>query len=117
VNTNLAARRSRYVLDLDETLEKAVSILRSLPEVRLVLLFGSYARGKRDLLTDLDLIVVMDSRKTFLERTSEIYARLRPKVDLDLLVYTPEEWDRKSRWGFARLAFTNGKVLYEKGSP
>jgi len=33
--------------------------LASIPEVERVILFGSYVRGRRDLLTDLDVLVVM----------------------------------------------------------
>ena len=46
--------------------------LRGIPEVYKVVLFGSYAKGRRDLFTDLDLIVVMDSRDDFVTRCAEL---------------------------------------------
>lgn len=46
--------------------------LRGIPEVHKVILFGSYAKGRRDLFTDLDLIVVMDSRDDFVTRCAEL---------------------------------------------
>ena len=57
-----------------------------MPDVQLVLLFGSYATGRRDLLTDLDLLVVMQSPLDFVTRSGTC-SRLRASVALDLLVY------------------------------
>jgi predicted nucleotidyltransferase len=53
-------------------LEALVIRLRGIPEVYKVVLFGSYAKGRRDLFTDLDLIVVMDSRDDFVTRCAEL---------------------------------------------
>ena len=80
-----------------------------------VILFGSYAAGRRDLFTDLDLLVVMESQQDFLTRTAQLYSELAAGVDLDLLVYTPQEFDRMRERGFLRHALKHGSVLYEKG--
>jgi len=44
--------------------------------------------------SDLDLIIIWDTPLGFLERTVELYRRLRPRVATDLLVYTPSEMER-----------------------
>ncbi|NPV06392.1 MAG: nucleotidyltransferase domain-containing protein [Anaerolineae bacterium] len=85
-----------------------------MPGVHRVILFGSYARGRRDLLTDLDLLVVMDSALDFVGRTAELAGRLRAGVPLDLLEYTPEEWERLRERPFMREIVKTGKVLYER---
>jgi len=54
----LKTERERYARRLDEAVERATTALSALPEVRLVSLFGSYARGRRDLFADLDFLVV-----------------------------------------------------------
>jgi predicted nucleotidyltransferase len=85
-----------------------------MPEVELVILFGSYNAGRRDLFTDLDILVVMESPLDFITRTAELYRRLSAGVDLDLLVYTPEELCSNKKKPFLRHALETGKVLYEK---
>ncbi len=79
-----------------------------------VTLLGSYASGRRDLFTDIDLIVIMETEKGFIQRTADLYQVLERDVDLDLFVYTPDEFDRMRDRGFLRKALQNGQVIYEK---
>lgn len=111
---SLGKERARYLTNLRDSLERAVDHLRNKSEVELVLLFGSYAANRRDLFTDLDLLVVMRSDLNFVERTARLYSELRPTVDLDLLVYTPEEFEENKDHGIINLALKTGQVLYEK---
>jgi predicted nucleotidyltransferase len=110
----LAQRRAEYAEALDRALSKIVAHLANMPEVEQVILFGSYAAGRRDLFTDLDLLVVMSSEQDFVRRTAELYQQVAAGVDLDLLVYTPEEFERLRRRGFVRQALETGRVLHEK---
>jgi len=110
----LAQRRAEYAEALDQALSKIVAHLANMPEVEQVILFGSYAAGRRDLFTDLDLLVVMSSEQDFVRRTAELYQQVAAGVDLDLLVYTPEEFERLRRHGFVRQALETGRVLHEK---
>ena len=66
-----------------------------------VISIGSYKNGRRDLFTDLDLIVIMDTEQEFVQRTAELYQLLHCDVDLDLLVYTPQEFSRMRKNFFA----------------
>lgn len=110
---DLSAQRRRYVEALEHDLQGLVRQLSAMPEVRRVVLFGSYAAGRRDLFTDLDLLVVMESPLAFVERTAELAGRLRAGVALDLLVYTPEEMERMRERPFMRHVLRTGEVLYE----
>ena len=99
---------------LEEELRRLLPLLRRHPRVRRVILFGSLAKGVVGLASDIDLIVVMETSKRFLDRLDEIYRFLEPKVALDLLVYTPEEFERMRRGNpFVRAALKEGEVLYE----
>ena len=111
----ISARRQAYQGDLAAALESIVAALSARPEVHKVILFGSYAAGRRDLFTDLDLLVVMDSQQDFITRTAQLYSELTAGVDLDLLVYTPQEFARMRGRGFLHHALKQGRVLYEKG--
>jgi predicted nucleotidyltransferase len=112
--SGLDAERERYRATLAEDLECLVQQLSNMPDVRQVILFGSYAAGRRDLFTDLDLLVVMDSALGFVARNVELAQRLHVRVALDLLVYTPQEVAQMGDRPFLRRALQTGKVLYEK---
>lgn len=113
-NSVLAQARNEYNQALEAALDKILDHLSSMPEVEKVILFGSYATGRRDLFTDLDLLIVMDTEQDFINRTIELYRQIQTDVDLDLLVFTPEEFERRQERGFVRHALVTGKVIYEK---
>ena len=110
----LAAKRQQYRRALADAVQHIVSALARRPEVQRAILFGSYAQGRSDLFTDLDILVVMDSPLDFVTRTAEMHRYLSPAVDLDLLVYTPEELERNRNRHFIRRALEKGTVIYEK---
>lgn len=110
----IATRRADHAEALDKGLHDAVHQLSAMPEVSKVVLFGSYAAGRQDLLTDLDLIVVMDSQLDFVERNAGLARRLHVGVALDLLAYTPDEMERTRERPFMRRALETGRVLYER---
>lgn len=110
----LEQKRLAYSQALRAALEGVLDQLAQMPQVHQVILFGSYAAGRRDLFTDLDLLVVMDSDQDFVQRTAELYGQLQVGVDMDLLAYTPEEFERQRQRGFVRHAEKTGQVLYEK---
>ncbi len=110
----MAAQREAYLEELAEAVRTIKEKLSRRPEVELVVLFGSYAKGRRDLLTDLDVLVVMRSDKPFLERIAELYRELGVSVDMDLLCYTPEEFERVKDSPFVKKALEEGVILYEK---
>jgi len=87
----VAEKRAAYVCRLEEAVERIQTVLAEVPGMRRVSLFGSYARGRRDLFTDLDLFVVWDTDRPLLERQRYLYSLLSRPVDLDIVCYTPEE--------------------------
>ena len=78
---------------------------------------GAVSRGADPPCGDIDLIVVQNTTKRFLDRLDDIYSAVRPRKALDVLVYTPEELEslRESR-PFVRRALAEGRVLYVKDS-
>lgn len=103
-------------MDLENSLHNIVERLSHIPEVDKIILFGSYCQGRRDLLTDLDIAVVMDSDIPFLERCAQLRQMVDADVDLDLLVYTPDEMEKNANKPFFKSILTKGKTLYEKPS-
>ncbi len=83
--------------------------------VKRAVAFGSYARGVADAWSDLDLVIVMETGLPKLERgrlLDDLYDAL--PVSLDILVFTPAEFDRGVEAGldvFAAIA-SEGKTIF-----
>jgi predicted nucleotidyltransferase len=82
-----------------------------------VLLFGSTACGRAGFVSDLDLVVApVDPEILVPHRLRDVLAALNPRSPVDLLVYTPSEWERlqdERRFVRDELA-EKGVVLYER---
>lgn len=111
----LVGARRRYALNLEAAVKRATELLSALPDVCRVSLFGSYPRGRRDLFTDLDILVVMETDLGVVERLRDLYALLSLPVDYDLVCYTPVEWEQLQHRAFWRHARQSEVVLYERG--
>jgi predicted nucleotidyltransferase len=111
MSTDLADLRAQRATLLETELHRIVEQLKELG-AHLVVLFGSYARGRRDLLTDLDLLVVLPSEEPFVVRLRWLYAILSPRVATDIIAYTPEEFEQMRQRPFVRHALETGQVLY-----
>ena len=80
-----------------------------------IILFGSYARGDTDEYSDLDLILIKETTKGFIERLGEV--PLLP-IHADVFVYTPEEFDRmrENENPFILSAMESAQVIYQRSS-
>lgn len=99
--------------ELEHELERVTKMLRKDKDIKLLILFGSLARGDISAKSDIDMIIIKDTKKKFLDRLDEIYSILVPNVALDILVYTPEEFKSMKNRSFIRNAVKEGKKLYE----
>ncbi len=106
-------RRAAYAGRLESALERVVARLSSLPEVQRISVFGSYARGRRDLFTDLDVLVVLQTDEAIPARLARLYGLVDAGVDLDLLAWTPEEFACMRERPFGRGILAGERVLYE----
>jgi predicted nucleotidyltransferase len=114
---SLAEARTAYVSSLEKTLQQIVAKLSVMPEVERVSIFGSYARGRADLFTDLDILVVMDTDQPFPDRIRTLYRLLAAPVDMDLVCYTPREFSELQDSPFLKRLRQEEVVLYEKKRP
>ena len=82
------------------------------------ILFGSFARGMHTDRSDVDIVFVHRTEERFIDRPIRFMELLYQRIHgrgIDVLVYTPEEFDRLSASGngFIRRVLREGKVIYE----
>ncbi|MCX8103539.1 MAG: nucleotidyltransferase domain-containing protein [Candidatus Bipolaricaulota bacterium] len=115
---SLDQERLRYGNALARVVAALPRAFTQIPEVERAWLFGSYLHGRRDLRTDLDLIVVMRSEHDVVRRTAWLYGRLAAlldlNVDMDIIAYTPEEFAQMRERGFLKHALSCGQMIYER---
>lgn len=101
-------------------IKKALAPVLEKGGARRAILFGSYARGDADQWSDMDLIIIAESTRPFIERFKD-FASLRqvsPVKALDIIVYTPNEFQKMQTEGnpFVCRAVEEGEIIYEAGS-
>jgi predicted nucleotidyltransferase len=113
--TNAEMTTSRREL-LDKELHRYLALLVEQYRPQKVLLFGSMVDDKTSAWSDLDLVIVKETNRRFLDRIKDVMELLRPRVGVDILVYTPQEFEQLSHErAFVRDEIVGkGKVLYER---
>lgn len=84
-----------------------------------IILFGSYAWGKPDRDSDLDLFVIMESTERPIKRAASLRRVLKDRyVPMDILVRTPEELKHRIDIGdpFIKKILRDGQVIYARDS-
>ena len=82
-----------------------------------IILFGSYAKGVPDRDSDLDLLVVMDSKEPMSQRIRRVTEVAKVRfLPMDIVVRTPAEIDERLAKGdfFIADILSTGKVLYQR---
>jgi len=80
-----------------------------------VYVFGSYARGEQDALSDVDLVIVKETDQPFFERMKEALNCIEDRGAIDLLVYTPSEFEhmKEVHNAFIELLLEEGLCIYD----
>ncbi len=101
---------------LENELFRYVNLLRKQKNLDKILIFGSLATGDVHAWSDIDLVLVQKTDLSFWKRLREIRRLLQPKVGTDILVYTPDEWEKMKaeRPFFQQEILGKSKVIYER---
>jgi uncharacterized protein len=79
-----------------------------------IILFGSVTRKEADPYSDIDIIIVYQTQKRFLDRLEELYRHWNIRRAVNILAYTPDEYEDLLRESdFIRDAVEKGRVIYE----
>jgi predicted nucleotidyltransferase len=97
-------------LRLEEELRRIIEILTKEYLAEKLIVFGSVAQGEFHPWSDLDLVIIKKTTKPLLERVEEVLRLVRPKIGLDVVVYTPEELESLVD---ERRAFVLDEIIYK----
>ncbi|MBX3329039.1 MAG: nucleotidyltransferase domain-containing protein [Nitrospira sp.] len=104
---------------VQETIAEMVQRIVSRFSPDKIILFGSHARGKAGPDSDVDLLVVMPVKGSKRQKATEIDGTLADRtIPLDLIVVTPEEFERaRDQIGSVlRRAALEGLVIYDRAA-
>jgi len=101
----------------DKDLRKIISIIKKINPEK-IYLFGSYATDSSDEQSDIDLLIIAPSHDGPLERRLKLRKMLAEydrKYGLDLLIYTPGEFEMLSKEisSFIFSAIKQGIKIYD----
>jgi predicted nucleotidyltransferase len=100
---------------LDQEMSRCIHLLTEHGPPEKVILFGTLAIGQVHEWSDIDLVVIERTRLPFFQRIKKIRKLLKPKVGMDIMVYTPDEFDQLciDRPFFREEIVDKGKIVYE----
>ena len=77
---------------LSSALDRILRTLTAEYRPEKVILFGSMAKNSVGEWSDLDIVVIKETPRPFLQRLREVALLCSPPVGVDFLVYTPQEF-------------------------
>ena len=78
-----------------------------------IILFGSYAYGKPNENSDVDLVVIKKTDEPFHDRQKKARFFLNTSTPVDIFIFTPEEFETaKKNTILISEAWKKGKIIY-----
>ena len=107
---------------IEDMILEMVDKIRKEYQPEKIILFGSYAYGRPDADSDIDLLVVLDKDtfpRDFKERSknylsiSRLLREIEREIPIDLIVYTKSEFERFVQLGslFSKKILKEGKAI------
>lgn len=102
---------------LEKELKRIVDIIITRYSPEKIILFGSLAENKVHEWSDIDLVIIKETKERFIERLHKVRLMTHPKAGVDFIVYTPEELQdmrRQKRRFLIKEVLEKGEVLYAR---
>lgn len=103
---------------LERELKKILETLIVKYDPEKIFIFGSLAEGKVHEWSDIDIVIIKDTKKRFMDRLKEVALMCDYSVGVDFFVYTPEEISEainEDNYFVRDEVLKKGKLLYERG--
>lgn len=81
---------------LEAELKRCLDLLVEEYQPDAVLLFGSATSNNIHEWSDLDLVIIKETDRRFLDRIRDVIELVQPQVGMDIIVYTPQEFAQLS---------------------
>jgi predicted nucleotidyltransferase len=111
--SEIVERKSRRRAVLQKSMDVIVQQLKGLGALKIIV-FGSFAEGKVDVDSDLDLFVAMPSARAGKEWTNIIFDRVDRKVALDIIADNEDEFRDMLPASRFLKSVVKGALIYEK---
>ena len=101
-----------------QEIKRIVNLLVKKYRPEKIILFGSMVRGNLDENSDIDLLIIKKTSKSYRERIKEVALMCASFIPKDIFVLTPEELNKsieENRFLITQEILPKGKVIYEKG--
>jgi predicted nucleotidyltransferase len=104
------------MVDFERIKREVSEVARSNGALKAIV-FGSYARGTATRRSDLDVVIIENTSLPFLKRIDRYFDPLFDRLNLaiEILVYTPQEFDNIRHRHFIQTVLREGIVVYESG--
>jgi len=82
-----------------------------------IIIFGSYAKEKATIKSDLDILVIKETELPMANRADDLKPILSNSlIPVDVHIYTPEEVEEygKEQFSFINSILKTGRIVYEK---
>lgn len=115
LTTNAVAEHKRQ---LESELARIVRIIIEQYQPEKIILFGSLATGRVHEWSDIDLCVIKETKKRFIDRAVEVIRLFDSEMPVNIFVYTPQEFEsnRHDHYFFRDEIVGKGRVLYDAKS-
>ena len=104
---------------LTKALSQILAALQKEYKPEKVILFGSMATGSVGEWSDIDLAIIKQTAKPFMERLEEVTLLCLVPVGVDCLVYTPDEFSQmiaENNPFIKHEIVDKGKIVYERAA-
>ena len=97
--------------DVIEKVKKYVDLVRKDMQVKMAILYGSYARGSQNVSSDIDVAIVVDNiENDYLEQSARLFHLIR---GIDTRIEPVLFIGNEDRSGFLNSILKYGKVIYQ----
>ena len=105
-------------ISIEEKINEFVANIAKKFKPEKIILFGSYGYGNPNKDSDIDVLVVISSKKRPVDLAIQIRSAIPAPFPVDLLVRTPRQIEERLSMNdfFIKEIITKGKVLYERNS-